>query len=915
MDLSERSYASPLLDDFALGEAMSHHDGVRCYPAMRADSDERYIVKVISIPASQVQLDALILTGAYSDKDTARAYFKDLAENVALEASFLTELSQYPGFLAYDGHQVVPTPTGYQVTLLSPYKRSLEKFMRRNPITHLSAVNLGIDLCQALALCRKSGALCIDLKPSNIFYVPDQGYCYGDLGFMPLSSLQFASMPQRYLSSWTAPEVRDAFSDLNTTMDVYSLGLILYQAYNGGKLPFEGRATDAPLPAPAYADYEMAEIILKACAPKPEDRWQDPVDMGQALIAYLQRNRVNDTPIMPPVMEGAPEESQAQPKQSEAVLSELDVDDTLPNDADLDDLDDTVLTEDGSDILAMAEDLIALEAPAPAVAPEPTPLPELSDEPQEASDEVQSEPEDEPAEPEQEPLPRKKYTRFLTTLLVLVLLALAAAGLYYFYSNYVLQPVTDFSAVSADNTLTVSVVTQADESLLTAVCADTYGNAQRAPIQGGKAVFTELQPATQYKLTLEISGLHRLVGPTTVTCSTPVQTNIVSFSVIAGAEDGSAVLRFTPDGPEPSGWFAVYSTPGEEEKTAPFTSHMATVTGLTVGSVYTFRLVPAEALFLVGESQLEFTAAKLILASDLVISDYQEGSLTVSWNAPPEASVDTWTVRCYSDSGYDETQSVTKTTAVFTGISSDSAYTVDVTAAGMTQSARTSVSANPVTVTAIHGDLSNPLQLGFSWDFTGNAPDGGWLLLYALDGSDTQEVVRCDSNSGQIEPRIPGSRFVLTLQAANSATVFGGSFAGTVPDAEEFTGYGLRASRMTLDMYNTPEGSDWTWRDLRETTTVFAPDGSATVRIHTDDHYDPEYDSIVTLFVVRDAEGTLVSAETSTAPWASMWNLGYCPVTLPKLPDQPGEYTVDIFFNGASIGRQTFTIEQPVTEE
>ena len=56
------------------------------------------------------------------------------------------------------------------------------------------------------------------------------------------------------------------------------------------------------LPPPAYADYEMAEIILKAAAFRPQDRWQSPEEMGQALVSYMQRNPVNDAIIAPPVV-------------------------------------------------------------------------------------------------------------------------------------------------------------------------------------------------------------------------------------------------------------------------------------------------------------------------------------------------------------------------------------------------------------------------------------------------------------------------------------------------------------------------------------------------------------------------------------------------------------------------------------
>ena len=58
---------------------------------------------------------------------------------------------------------------GFDIYLLGTYKKSLDRFLRRNAMTHLSAVNLGIDLCAALSLCRRAGFIYTDLKPSNIF--------------------------------------------------------------------------------------------------------------------------------------------------------------------------------------------------------------------------------------------------------------------------------------------------------------------------------------------------------------------------------------------------------------------------------------------------------------------------------------------------------------------------------------------------------------------------------------------------------------------------------------------------------------------------------------------------------------------------------------------------------------------------
>lgn len=39
---------------------------------------------------------------------------------------------------------------------------------------------------------------------------------------------------------------------------------------------------------------------MKTCAPRPEDRFQTPAELKQALVYYMQRNEVSDTLIVPP---------------------------------------------------------------------------------------------------------------------------------------------------------------------------------------------------------------------------------------------------------------------------------------------------------------------------------------------------------------------------------------------------------------------------------------------------------------------------------------------------------------------------------------------------------------------------------------------------------------------------------------
>ena len=77
--MSEPRLISPMLDNFMMGGPISDHHGVYCCPAMEKGTDDRYIVKIISIPASQTQLDALLLTEAFSSTEAALDYFKSFA--------------------------------------------------------------------------------------------------------------------------------------------------------------------------------------------------------------------------------------------------------------------------------------------------------------------------------------------------------------------------------------------------------------------------------------------------------------------------------------------------------------------------------------------------------------------------------------------------------------------------------------------------------------------------------------------------------------------------------------------------------------------------------------------------------------------------------------------------------------------
>lgn len=295
---------SPILDGFELNETISCRDGAHCLAASEQQSGKRFVVKIVSVPASGVQMDALLMTGAFSNRTDANAYFKEQARAVLNEAKTLRHMATLGGFTDFDCVQVVPSASGsgFEIYMLSPQRQSVEQLLCKEDLTHLEVVNMGLDLCAALTACRHAGYFYANLKPGNVF-CNGQHYLIGDLGFMPLSSMNRLPLPEKYRSQYSPPELVGGGRMLNDTADVYALGLLLYQAYNMGKLPGENDIIGKLYAPPLYADYEMAQIILRACAPDPAIRWKDPQQMGMALTRYLQRNGMRNTPVIPPVLQ------------------------------------------------------------------------------------------------------------------------------------------------------------------------------------------------------------------------------------------------------------------------------------------------------------------------------------------------------------------------------------------------------------------------------------------------------------------------------------------------------------------------------------------------------------------------------------------------------------------------------------
>lgn len=84
--------------------------------------------------------------------------------------------------------------------------------------------------------------------------------------------------------------------------DIYSLGLVLYELTNDGKLPFAmgaeptageigRRITGEPLPRPKRAEENQWKVIRRACAFDPAERYSSAGEMLEAVSRVGQTRK------------------------------------------------------------------------------------------------------------------------------------------------------------------------------------------------------------------------------------------------------------------------------------------------------------------------------------------------------------------------------------------------------------------------------------------------------------------------------------------------------------------------------------------------------------------------------------------------------------------------------------------------
>ena len=261
-------------------------------------------LKAVTIPSSQGELDEILADGM--DMNGASTYFRDYVKELNREIALMSKLKGHSNIVSYEDHKMFQHEGGVgwdiliRMELLTPITSLLREshtFPRRK------VIQLGIDLCRALEICQRYNIIHRDIKPANIFLSDTEDFKLGDFGVARIASAATGASTRAGTVNYMAPEVFRG-EKYSSNVDLYSLGLVMYQLLNNNRMPLyppypqpitpssreraqAQRLSGAALPPPANAEGRLAEIVLKACAPDPAQRYDSPTVMRQALEAIL----------------------------------------------------------------------------------------------------------------------------------------------------------------------------------------------------------------------------------------------------------------------------------------------------------------------------------------------------------------------------------------------------------------------------------------------------------------------------------------------------------------------------------------------------------------------------------------------------------------------------------------------------
>lgn len=169
---------------------------------------------------------------------------------------------------------------------------------------------IGAQVCSALAVAHAHGIIHRDIKPQNIMIQPNGDAKVMDFGIARAKNSHLTQTNSVLgTAHYVSPEQAQG-KELGPTSDLYSLGVVMYEA-STGKLPFDGEDAVSvalkqvneyavpPSQVNPNVDDTLEAIIMRCMAKDPDDRFQTADELRHVLNAYISGQPVAVQPLPP----------------------------------------------------------------------------------------------------------------------------------------------------------------------------------------------------------------------------------------------------------------------------------------------------------------------------------------------------------------------------------------------------------------------------------------------------------------------------------------------------------------------------------------------------------------------------------------------------------------------------------------
>lgn len=315
------------------------------YKVIKTNAAGQYVraLKHITIPTEKQYNSVLNSMGG--DVSKADSYFSQMLDNIVSEIKILNDLSEkgVQHIVRYYENDIVVTdsPRRYDILILMEYLTPLEDFIQNADFRVRNVVKLGLDILDGLQSCHSNGVIHRDIKDDNIFVSDKSEYKIGDFGVSKVLKDSSKAESLKGTPNFLAPEVYLGKEGYTKSVDLYSLGIVLYRLLNYNRNPFlphfpkqffaqdedtafEERMSGKIPDFPSLAGEQIGQVIVKAISNSSE-RFQTADEFISALkwAAESTPTDVLDEKVKFNIYSHTESINSPQPKEYGATLGEV----------------------------------------------------------------------------------------------------------------------------------------------------------------------------------------------------------------------------------------------------------------------------------------------------------------------------------------------------------------------------------------------------------------------------------------------------------------------------------------------------------------------------------------------------------------------------------------------------------------